>query len=123
MPGVYGFVPHPMSCKLFPVDSHVVSTALWADALRGGKVRPLAAVALDYNALRAPPVDRAELDLLNVVVPFGALDDLHRWTPSLLPLALPHQARLFQLPADLLAEDLLAVNRCVLSHGLRAAPC
>jgi hypothetical protein len=66
----------------------VVSTALWAGALRTGESQPLATVTLDHNALRAPPIDRAELDLLNVVVSFGALDDLHRWTPSLLSLAL-----------------------------------
>jgi len=77
VPGVYSFVRRPTGGKLFPYDSRVVSTALWADALRGGEVRPLAAVALDHNALRTPPVDRAELHLLNLLVPFGALEDLH----------------------------------------------
>jgi hypothetical protein len=87
VPGVYGFVPHPTGGKLFPDDGRVVSTALWAGALRVGEGQPLATVALDHNALRALPVERAKLDLLNVIVSFAALDDLHRWTPSLLPLA------------------------------------
>ncbi len=78
VPGVYSFVPHPTGGKLFPDDGRVVSTARGAGALRVGEGLPLAAVTLDHNALRAPPIDRAELDLLNVVVSFGAFDDLHR---------------------------------------------
>ena len=78
VPGVYSFVPHPTGGKLFPDDGRVVSTARGAGALRAGECRTLAAATLEYNALRAPPIDRAELDLLNVVVSFGALDDLHR---------------------------------------------
>ncbi len=77
-----------MGGKFFSDDGRVVSAALGADALRAGEGRPLAAVALYDDALGAPPVDRAELDLLNVVVSFGALDYLQRRTPSLLPLAL-----------------------------------
>ena len=88
MPGVYGFVPHPMVGKFLLDDGCVVSTALWARALRAGECRPLAAVALDHNALRAPLVDRAEIDLLNRIMTFGALDNLHRKSPPLLSLAL-----------------------------------
>ena len=78
VPWVYSFVPHPTGGKLFPDNGRVVSTARGAGALRAGECRTLAAAALDHNALRAPPIDRAELDLLNVVVSFGVLDDLHR---------------------------------------------
>ncbi len=75
---MYSFVPHCTGGKLFPDDGRVVSTALWAGALRMGECGTLAAVTLDHNALGASSVDCAELDLLNVVVSFGALDNLHR---------------------------------------------
>ncbi len=110
MPGVYSFVPYPTSGKLFPDDGRVVSTALWAGALRAGECRSLATVALEYDALRAPPVDRAELDLLNVVVSFGTLDYLHHLA-SFSPFPDPLQSGAVQLPAILLAEDVLAVNQ------------
>jgi hypothetical protein len=109
VPRVYGFVPHPTGGKLLLHDSRVVSTALGAGALRASEGRPLAAVALDHYALWAPPVDRAELDFFNVVVSFGTLDYLHHLA-SFSPFPDPLQSGAVQLPAILLAEDVLAVN-------------
>src|SRR3712207_4242746 len=66
VPGSHGFVVHPMAGKLLLDDGRVVSVAPGTGALQAGKSCFLAAVALNHDALRAPPVDRTELDLLDV---------------------------------------------------------
>ena len=96
VPGVHSFLSYSMCGKLLLDNGRVVSPALGADALQAGKSRPLAAVALNHNALRTPPVDRAELDLLNLIVSSGALDSVHRRSPPLPSPAL--KSRLTNFP-------------------------
>ncbi len=68
----------------------MVRSAMAAGGSGGGKDQPLAAGAIDDDALWAPPVDPAELHLLDIVVSLSMLDYCHRQFPfrvSKLPMA------------------------------------
>src|SRR4028118_1466660 len=68
--------------RLFSKDDDEVYPAPAASCGGGGdKARSLAAPALDDDAFRAPPVDPAELHLLDVVVSLDTLDYGHYQLP------------------------------------------
>ena len=58
--GVKVFFPQPSGAQFFPNDRRVVRTTLAAGAHRAVKCQPLPTVALDDDATRTPPIDRAE---------------------------------------------------------------
>jgi hypothetical protein len=72
--------------KHFSDDVRVIRPTLATDRhCRSAKGYSLPTVTFDYGALRAPPVDLAELHVLNLVVRFDTLDDLRHLSPSLSP--------------------------------------
>lgn len=74
-PGVNDFVSRPLGSRLFSKDDGEVYSAPAASCCGGGgKARSLAAPALDDEAFWAPPVDPAELHLLDIVVSLYTLD-------------------------------------------------
>lgn len=77
-PGVEGFVPQTPGSRLFSDAGRVVCPALVAGGSGGdGESQPLAAVAIDDEAFWAPPVDPAELHLLDIVVSLCPLNYVH----------------------------------------------
>src|ERR687885_2211868 len=78
-PGVEDFVPQLLlvAHHLFLVLEHscMIRPAPAADGYRAGEGQPLTTFALDDDALGAPPVNPAELHLLDLVVPPGSFDD------------------------------------------------
>jgi hypothetical protein len=77
-PGVNNFVSRPLGSRLFSKDDGEVYFAPAASCGGGGgKACSLAAPALDDDAFRAPPVDPAELHLLDLIVSLYALDYGH----------------------------------------------
>src|ERR671932_1083871 len=75
-PGVEDFVPQLLVAHhLFLDHGCVIRPATVTDGYAAGEGQPLTTVALDDDAPGAPSVDPAELHLLNLVVPLGALDD------------------------------------------------
>ncbi len=68
----------------------MVRSAMAAGGSGGGKDQPLAAGAIDDDALWAPLVDPAELHLLDIVVSLSTLNYCHHQFPfriSILPMA------------------------------------
>src|SRR5215203_4624966 len=83
---------------LFDVG-HIVRSTL-AENYRTGEGRcledsTLAAVALNHGALWTPFVDSSEWHLLELVMLFEVLDDLHYWPPLLSPPTGDSSSRLF----------------------------
>ena len=74
---------HSAVGRFFSGDDRMVRTAGITDSLIAGQDRPLAAIALDHDALGMPPVDPAEAHLLNLVASFGVSD--HPRHPSSFP--------------------------------------
>src|ERR687885_690357 len=77
-PGVEDFVAQLLVAHhlfLFLDHGCVIRPATVTDGYAAGEGQPLTTVALDDDAPGAPSVDPAELHLLNLVVPLGALDD------------------------------------------------
>src|SRR5215210_112575 len=75
---MYSFVFLSPGGQLFPDRGGMVRAAPHAGTLGAGEGRILAAVALDQDALGTPPVDLAELHLLDLVIPFDVPDYDHR---------------------------------------------
>jgi hypothetical protein len=87
-PGVNDFVSRPLGSRLFSKDDGEVYSAPAASCGGGGgKARSLAAPALDDEAFWAPPVDPAELHLLDIVVSLYTLDYGHYQLPLSLETA------------------------------------
>jgi hypothetical protein len=89
--------PQPLTVQPFSDDGIVVCAAPVAGGRGGGEGRPLTAVALDHDALGAPGVDPAHLDLLHIVVRLGVLNNHRQSLPSSLSEPVP-QTRLTSSP-------------------------
>jgi hypothetical protein len=72
---------HSVIGRLFSDDGYVVRVARSTGGLVAGQERPLAAIALDHDALGMPPVDPAEAHLLSLVASFGVSDYLRHPPP------------------------------------------
>ena len=59
--------PQPPGAQFFPNARRVVRATLAAGAHRAVKGQLLPTVALDHDAARTPPIDRAEWHLLSII--------------------------------------------------------
>jgi len=81
---------------------------------RGVENQLLAALALENEASRTPPVDLTERHLLNFVMPFEALDDFRFLGPMALLKALDHAHHSVKLLSPLEVPDQPVVcSRCL----------
>jgi hypothetical protein len=79
MPGVGRLVLRPLGGQLFPDNGGVISFTI-AGGFGSGKAQRTTATAPDYHTLWKPPVDLAELHVLDLIAPFGTLDDRNHST-------------------------------------------
>ena len=82
-PGVHRIILRLPGDRLTSEDGGVVRSAPLTSSRETTEGLPLAAITGYYHRLGGPPVDRAKLDVLSLVVPFYPLDNLHH---LLLPL-------------------------------------
>jgi hypothetical protein len=77
-PGVQCFILRLPGDRLASEDGGVVRSARLTGSRETTEELPLAAITGYYYRLGGPPVDRAKIDVLNLVVTFCPLDNPHR---------------------------------------------